>query len=378
MFLLIIVSCQRGKQFNNLVENVYSSNFSVEVNTDDVSIPIDSLSLFYYQKHFVLEDNSDWILYGYNNITHSIDVFSIAERKLLRHVNLESQGPNEILRVYGLYILSSNRIYILDRYSLKCLDEYGNVVEKYSLNFNGLPGNIDGYFIQLNEARFEITGGGKYFTGYFIDSQIRGKRRKKYLTHPIIGSIDVISKEVNFLPIYYSDFIINNEGDFSAEISPNITYLEDKIIIGFPVESNFYVFDRDSETIKDFGGASKFSSNLAKKYSINKNYDFRNEGTWFNSIRYNSSLNYYFRTHWGSQPKVDSNGRLTNGLTKPGFIMFFDNDFHIIDEIKLRDDLWLEDSFVTSGGIYFWPKIDENYPVDSLVLGRYDVVLIRN
>lgn len=270
IFLFIIIGCKNENQHDLLIKNSFSTRYSIQYKVDNVSIPIDSLSIFYYQKHSVINSGSSWILYGYNKITHAIDVLNITERKLLRHINLESQGPDGIIYVYGINVYNPDLIYILDRLALKCLNKYGRVTKKYSLRFTGLPGNVDGYFIQFNEARFEISDNGKYFTGYFTDSKIGGITPKEFLKHPIIGTIDLTSHDVKFLPIYYSDFIINNEADFSGEISPNITYLKDKIIYGFPVESNFYVFYRATGDVKAFGGASKYCSNLAKRYSSDK------------------------------------------------------------------------------------------------------------
>lgn len=372
-FFIILVTTFGCKESQNkyLIPNAFSK-FIATVNNDYVSIPIDSLSLYYYQKHSILKINDNYFLYGYNHMTHSIDIFNITKRKLVRHIPLEKQGPNGIIQVYGLNVLDSSNIYVIDQYKLKCLNNFGDITSWYTLNYDDLSNNLSGYFIQFNEARFNITQQNDTFIGYFIDSRIRGDNREKgNLTHPIIGTINLSKGIVEFLPIYYSDFILNNNGDFSSEITPNITFCKDKILFGFPVESNIFAYDRLSGSTRKFGGASKFCSNLAKRYSSDQNYNFRNEGTWFNSLNYDSIGNYYYRTHWGNQPKSDQYGKLTDGSTKPGYIMIFDKEFKIIDEIKLRDDLWLEDNFATSEGLFFWPKIDRNYPIDTLRLGRY-------
>ena len=40
--------------------------------------------------------------------------------------------------------------------------------------------------------------------------------------------------------------------------------------------------------------------------------------------------------------------------------MFFDNELRVIDEIKIDDNCYLEGSFATDEGIFFWAKDGED------------------
>jgi hypothetical protein len=152
---------------------------------------------------------------------------------------------------------------------------------------------------------------------------------------------------------------------------PNISYVNGQIIYGFPIESNIYIYDLKKDKFEEYGGKSRFSDNI-ENFDRKEEETFRHTGTWFNNVNYDKRNNIYYRTHWGSQDLKLDDMTYSTSYTKPGYIMFFDADFNVIEEMKIDDKLWLESSFNYSEGIGFWVK--DKYLEDEgiLKIGLYE------
>jgi hypothetical protein len=226
------------------------------------------------------------------------------------------------------------------------------------MDFGNYEGTISGQFRTPNEANFSIEG--SEMIGFFQHDNARGSGKNgEAFEQSILGLYDLDNEILSFLPISYSSFIIENDEDF-AEIRPNLSFQGGRLFYGFPVESNIYEYDFLTQKSKMHSAESKFSENKAKRQSQHSDYDYRNDGTWFNRLNRYPEKPYFYRTHWGSQHKLRPDGEPTDASTKPGYIMFFDNELKVIDEIKIDDNCYLEGSFATDEGIFFWAKDGED------------------
>lgn len=379
IFITGLVGCNNNPPSSSLIyQSEYSEGTEISLNYQLIKIPIDTLCMIYYQKKAVFESKGFSFLYGYNESYHGIDVFDITNTRLISHIPLSSEGRNSILKVYSLEVVSQDSIYILDRLSLKLINSSGELLSSYKLYFDMIEDDRSGYIISFNRADFKIDKFRNKLFGYFVDEKIRGEqRRAEGLRKPIVGSFDLVSNTISFLPIFYSDYIIENNGDFANEITPNLSYQGDKIIYGFPVESNIYIYDCVNGETEIIGATSRYSKNFSPQYHLVPNYDFRLEGTWFNDVNYYSAGQLYYRTHWGDQSRESSLDPEISAFTKPGYIMFFDENFKVIGEELISYDHWLEDEFYTNEGIYFWSKHTVQVSEDTLVLGRYRPSIVR-
>ena len=84
---------------------------------------------------------------------------------------------------------------------------------------------------------------------------------------------------------------------------------------------------------------------------------------------FNPENNLYYRTHWVSQAALQLDSTPSTALTKPGYVMIFDEDFSVIDEMELPVKYWLEDSFMFSEGMAFWSK-DEYIEKENVIVLR--------
>lgn len=350
----LVLACKNNP---SLILEATASHQTIKLKRTELTIPVDSLGLSVYgtDPTIYLEGN-DFLLYTYNTPQHSIDVYNLSQKTFKSRITLHRAGPNQVNKVYNSYVLNPDSIYIMGKGKLYLINKLGKVTTSYNTIFQASDNTEGGYFHSPNEANFIIEHSGAAMLGFFIHyNSIGTERTQESLSNPILGRLNLKDESLSFYPVTYSQFIQHNKGDFS-ELKPNFTFTADQLIYNWPIESNIYTFEYKSRKKKTLGAKSDFSANAALTITGNSKYDYRNEGTWFNSVNQYPGSNYYYRTHWSSQPKTTPNGDKTDASTKPGYIMLLSQNFEVIEEIELDSDCFLEGSFATNDGIFFWAK----------------------
>ena len=359
--LMLWVVCLSCNSDAGLILKSTPSDAILTIKSEVTYIPIDSLGLVVYRSQpAVYKDENSFLLYAYNRPLHSLDIISMSSKRLTDRIQLADEGPNEINRVYSLYVKSTDSLYIMGGGKLYLLNEQGQVLNNYNTMFEANELTTGGFFHAPNEAQFKMDDRGTAMFGYFshYDNDASNRNRES-LEIFILGRYDLMDATMALLPVAYSDFIKENEGDFE-EIKPNFSFIENKLYYGFPIESNIYVYDFETDLISSHGAQSSFSENRAKRSSKHQSYNYRNEGTWFNRLNKYPMQPYFYRTHWGSQDQQKPNGDPSDASSKPGYIMFFDDELAVIDEIKIDQNCYLEGSFATDEGVFFWAKDGED------------------
>jgi hypothetical protein len=358
--LFICCSCEISEN-GYVLENQYT-DLEIDHEFEPYFIQGDSLTLAYYQKRDVLIDNESELLFGYNHTVHALDIFDLKERKFIKRVFLDSDGPNGIDRVYQFKVISLDSIAFMDAtMSLKLINQKGNIIRNLSLNVtDSLNGGSMGYFYNYNDSRMVWEDSTNSFILHFLNETVKNRDFNEEDPHPIFGRIFLTGK-VEFLPVTHPKIIYDRKGEV-IERMPNYSLHNGRLVYGFIFESNVYTYQFSTGNYGSFGGKSNNSENIQD--FTQPEQDFRLTGTWFNSIVYDYNSGLYLRTHWGSQPRLQLDSNPTTALTKPGYIMVFDEVFSVIEELKLPANYWLEDSFVFSDGMAFWSKdsgiTDEN------------------
>ncbi|WP_422006635.1 DUF4221 family protein [Roseivirga pacifica] len=350
----LVLGC---KNSSDLILEATPSSQNINLKRAEIAIPVDSLGLSVYGTDpTIYKAGNDFLLYAYNTPQHSIDVYNLTQKTFKSRIKLHREGPNQVNKVYNSYVLNPDSIYIMGKGKLYLLNQLGEVTTSYNTIFESSENTEGGYFHSPNEANFIIEHGGAAMLGFFIHYNTIGtERTEESLSNPILGRLNLKDEDLSFYPLTYSQFIQQNQGDFS-ELKPNFTFTANQLIYNWPIESNIYTFEYKSGKKKILGAKSDFSANAALTITGNSKYDYRNEGTWFNSIKPYPGTKFYYRTHWSSQPRTTPNGDKTDASTKPGYIMLLSENFEVIEEIELDSDCFLEGSFATNDGIFFWAK----------------------
>lgn len=375
IFILLIsfllVSCSRIDP-EEMVSNISSDRVVLDYSFDDIQLKGDSLTLLYYQVTFVYQSEDESFLFGYNNTVHALDIFSIDKKELNRRIFLDKDGPEVINRVFKIMILPDGSIIIMDGYKLWLLNRDGQALKQYSLVVTGEE-ELNGHFLNYNDANLGYLPEENAVLMHFIhnDESLSNFDARKLF--PIVGKLNLDDGSIGFFPIAYPHYVQANY-DKITEKMINLSYHNGLIFYGFPGHSNIYTYSILEKTFMEVGGKSKFSSN-EEDFLLSKEHGDRLLGTWFNSVHFEAINQVYFRTHWGSQDLYQPDGSLSNANSKPGYLMIFDNRLGYVDELKVPNEYWLEDSFVANGAMYFWKKdayiTDENL----VVLGRLNISL---
>lgn len=369
LYCFFISSCNESDEIilqNNTISIKKMVNYSIE----DFRLIGDSLTQVYYQKTHVIEDEGEEILYGYNNSLHAFDLFSLQKGEFEKRIFLDQDGPDAINRVFKFTVISKDSIVIMDALKLWLLDGTGKVLKKYSTVVNDSD-EIRGHFLNYNDANLGYLKEQNSILMHFVHEDEGASKFDPKKLFPILGKLDLIDGKISFLPVPYP-FYVQDNYDKISEKMPNISLYNDIIFYGFPGHSNIYSFSIPKKAFAVYGGKSKFSKN-EEDYVLTNEFGYRLVGTWFNSVHYEPMNKVYIRTHWGSQEPYQMNGDLSDGFTKPGYLMVFDEEMGLIDEIKIPKEYWLEDSFVGKEGIYFWKKDIYLDQEDGVILGKLNI-----
>lgn len=351
IIFLILGSCNL-KSTDYLAQNT-TSPLKGQYLFEEIQLVGDSLSLPYYAKMDVWKDGSREWLFGYNHTLHALDIFELKEKKLTNRIYLHTDGPDAVDRVYQIKVIGKDSIAVMQGLKMGLIDENGKVLNNIPLSYTNEQKNINGYFYNYNDARIVYQKTSQSFILHFMNERVKEGDFNPSDPPFIFGEINLEGK-IKFIPVSYPEIFFDRKGDV-AEHMPNYSVHQGKLIYGFTFESNIYTFDLTSQERKIFGGKSSFSQNM-QDFELTKNEDYRLVGTWFNSMSFNPKNKLYYRTHWGNQPPIQLDSRPSTALTKPGYVMIFDKDFSVINEIELPDKYWVEDSFMFSQGLAFWPK----------------------
>lgn len=220
-------------------------------------------------------------LTGYNSANHSIDIWDLKNSTFLKGIYLESEGPKAINDVKSFYLINYDSLVILTNYAFFIIDSTNEIIEKISINKGtaGLAGiNFDSLQI-FNDAndrnRIHYNNQSIYFSIKEFNNDFYA------YNHSIIGKINLNTKLVTLLPIKHDKRYKNNSyGLFDKQ---NVTYLEDKIIINFPISNDIYIYSYDGSLIEHKDPKGTYTNLECQPYIGHKVFDDLNIDKHLNS-----------------------------------------------------------------------------------------------
>lgn len=325
--LFFLLSCCHERY---LKRNVYSTD-SIQVSTSTIRIRVDSLRLQAYSILFsYLDKNGEEYLYTYNKPLHAIDIFNL-KGYYDSSIQLSSQGPSGINRVEDLFVSSADSVFLYATGFVFLINRNGELLNKISLYDKGDYNKI-GPMIINQHFRMELTNDNEKIFLY------NTYPNKSYLDRPKVSTLNLNSGEVDQLPIYYSDFYQDINGNCGFLSYLNKSYLfDDLLIYNFEFESNIYSYNIRTGERQVFGGQSRYSKNLASSINSENSLQIDKhaiENIYFLHVMKDLNKPFYYRIHWGGIDYKNSNG-YNSFIDKPLFLMVFNKNFEIADEIEL-------------------------------------------
>lgn len=311
---------------------------NMELSTKEIVFPpSEALNLdAYYLSASCRTDTTTWLV-GYNYRMHALDIINLNTKEISQTM-LEKEGPSSLARPISIYLHNPDSIWICDQtYQAALINREGLIVQKWALaesldssekviiNTNYAMNTSKLYFNKSRGSLFytiQKTEGGEssfYVREYSLKHSTETKR------YPLASPVTKKEADTNF---GYMDGI-------------NVTFLDDRILYNYPIESSFYVYNLLTGENKLIETPSAYTQNSVKPLSNTQDYSEWEkhglENPHFYEIMYLPQYDIYARLHLKETDldKTKSMDDLSNN--RELYLMCWDKDFKPLCEIKLPE-----------------------------------------
>lgn len=196
---------------------------------------------------------------AYNHQLHTIDIFDLVNKKPLKQVKLEKEGPNGINGVTGLFYYK-NSFVLQTSYGYNRVGMDGNILSSWSKNdfltsqegFTTMVPDLGVYFNMYNFMGFDAEQGLVAFTIYKMEKE-NGEYPKKIVLlscndWSVLETIDIAYPEQ-----------MKKEEKLALLGSINALPHGNEVIYNFPASAEIYVYNRTDKTVRSYPITSKFT-----------------------------------------------------------------------------------------------------------------------
>jgi hypothetical protein len=296
------------------------------------SLKIDSATLtpeYYRYLDFFSEGESDFFL-AYNYKTHSLDLFNLTERVMEGHISLSYDGPDGIVEIQGLDVISRDSIFIADIAKFSIVNGKGSIIWSLKRNDPRILGEIPPGFLNTWMGSFNPCYRSEDTS--FVVSYVPLENRLAFKL-PTLIQIDVNSAKGSLMPMYLPYF----PGTYNPiYLGARSCFTDDKIVINYAFSSNIHVYDYKSHQVSIFGGMSSLTGNYLIPWKEGENpTDYYLKSLCFFKLTYDPYRDLFYRTHWGEMPLRKSEFVFNTFYDKPIYLTVFDKEFNFLYETKL-------------------------------------------
>ena len=385
LFLFIFfVSCANNRSFEP-EENTLSQR-KIKLKKDTLFINIDSLTLHKYQYYQFYKNSEQHLFIGYNNKTHAFDLLDLKSKKILKHIFLNKNGPNAILRVKGFYFHNFDTIFIYNYPFLSVLDSKSKVNDRIKIipDDNAISEKkTEEGFISISydcQLRFYPKTNSLYFKYTYNDRKYIDKKNYRGL----IAEFNIKSRSVKrVLPAFASKLVSANPEQFNFHARIDFTCGNNRIYYNFPAESNIYSISfkqNEKSTFSGYGGKSRFTQNQCNPLRPNENYHFKyyKEKPYFFQLCFPDEENFFVRLHWGEMPLKNSNKKYNLMDEKPLYITIFDQELNYIMELPLDKGIYSASGvFCLDNAFYLFCKLKSKSESNYITLHKYEITWLN-
>lgn len=342
LFIVIIITC---------TDQSATSNAEITLEYDSISVSNQGLNRYYKQVIYEVREDSI-LLFGYNHVSHAIDIFDLSMKQEVCHLILDKDGPNSIGSVFsiavsegGILVKHSYGISILNEDSIRTIPYREDILDttflnkKYQFGKTVTINRFSSLSVNANGSKVALP---VYSLGYLYEGE-------EYDRSHLIGELDIINGSVDFYlpqyPNYYEG--TNFYGDLDDLI---VSYAGNRLVYSYRCYSGFWIQDLDNSSTNS--AQSIPESLLSPPESINKheyhgtkrkNY-LANNSVFF-EIRHDAETGVYYRTY-----KLRTTSNLINDYSE-NYLMRFDSKLNYEKSWKL-DEIIVPDVFPMSTAIY--------------------------
>lgn len=331
--LIIAVSLSSCNAKQSIKDNTYRTGVITSHEFFDYSFKIDSATLSpeYYRYHgFFSEGESDFFL-AYNYMTHSLDLFNLTERIIEGHITLSNDGPDAIIEVVGLDVITRDSIFFADLTKFSIVNGSGTIIWSLDKKDPRILGEIPPGFLYTWQGIFNpyYNSGNKSFVVSYmpLEDKLTGEL-------PMLIQIGVNDAKGSLLPMFHPVFpeVKNNP----IYLGARSCYTKDKVVINYAFSSDIHVYDYKSKQSITHGGMSSLTANYLSPIKEGEDSeDYYLKSLCFFNLTYDRFRNYFYRTHWGEMQLRKSEFANSTFYDKPIYLTVFDEEFNLLYETKL-------------------------------------------
>lgn len=316
LLIVFLASCNSSKEINNFF--LYEKNFYVD--------SLSSNESFYYSVNEI--DNQEYLL-RINDEMNSIDFFSFKELKFTNRMMFDFD-------IMG-YVFFSDTSFLVKEFQTNEIVKTNNnleILKKY--NFHNKINNDSIGYVSYSLAKFPL-----YFENNLLIFNITAKISPPGFFNSLnVGTYNIATKEINkFAP--FPDKIRLDTLNQWIDFEPSYCLNDDnQLVVGFGIVDELDIYDLSGKHLKSVIAKSKFvekfipldknaprTRKTSMKYSITRNK--------YVSIIYDKYRNLYYRIVQLGQELENDDGTINDFGENPWSIIVMDEDFEVIDEIKM-------------------------------------------
>jgi len=357
-FLLFFAStCRSKNEFASCLEyQAGITNDSLTFVTIDYEVPLAIGDSLIYQNFDILLDGVNTFLFLINDAQHYFEIYNLTDRIKIYSKPISDfiliGEPNLIIN--SIHFLGFDSIYLASEQSIFLIDTSG-VKQKFIINQN-ISKNLNPlklYNLNHCPLRYDRHLKGLLLQSY---SPFDHTATRKYYSYPIEVLYNPKTTKIIPLPMRYPDMYRNAYFGFANHVFR--TSSGPLNIYSFPVDNNFYVYNKVKHTIDTIPGVQSVHSSFP---TLDRRHKNKSEIKMqhlikidhYLSVLHDQKQHYYYRFLAKGLPIRNSDGTFNVWGDKELILRVYSEQGQLLKEVHLGNhDYSFHKSFVGEEGLY--------------------------
>jgi hypothetical protein len=364
--LLMFTRCSKSARIEHKQNIPARAEYTLSA-IDTINIRIDSLTNNFNPTYQFSELGTLKILSVYNPRVHRIEIYDTHEQNLLSLIRLNTEGPDGIPELSGLYIhtLDSIFLFTLEMNFIFLIDSSGSIIDRVDLNPSLSTDGIQ--YEMLVEEYFDVSytpelGILTFWAAPFID-----RETSKFYQYPVVFDFDInenkILKNYGYYPESYRK---RNVYFLNHRLIRSVT--ESYEIHGFEASHELFVYDKvTKELLKEVYSKSKYlpdqiessTSSGRAQLTLQEQVNHNIKTGRYKKLIYDKTNDLLYRFVRHPQELKGADGLLNSKIGSTLSIMILDQELGVAGEVLLPANVFVDHFSFVSGGV-LW--VNANHP----------------